>query len=256
MKITDVSLTMFTWEIPTQKALQRFSAAARSREIAVVTISTDDGIEGQTFLGSSSRGADIDAPAIMTYLKPMLMDQNPLDIGRLWNDMWRWNRQVSLRAIGALDVALWDLAGKAMKQPIHRLLGTCRTSAPAYASSAHLATAEDYAAEAMDFKSRGWTAYKIHPHTIPEVDIEICRAVRKAVGDDYRLMLDSMWSYSYEDAVRVGRAIEKLNFYWYEDPLVEDDLYNCVKLRQKPDIPILATEYTRGGLYGLAPWVL
>ena len=256
MKITDVNLTMFTWEIPAQKASHRFSAAAGNREIAVVTISTDDGIEGQTFLGSSNRGANIDAPAIMTYLKPMLIGQNPLDIGRLWNDMWRWNRQVSLRAIGALDVALWDLAGKAMKQPIHRLLGTCRTSAPAYASSAHLPTAEDYAAEAMDFKSRGWTAYKIHPHTQPEKDMAICRTVRKAVGDDYRLMLDSMWSYSYEDAVRVGRAIEELNFYWYEDPLVEDDLYNYVKLRQKLDIPILATEYTRGGLYGLSQWVL
>jgi L-alanine-DL-glutamate epimerase-like enolase superfamily enzyme len=69
-------------------------------------------------------------------------------------------------------------------------------------------------------------------------------------------MLDSVWAYDYEDAVRVGRAIEDLDFLWYEDPLAEDDIYNYVKLRQKLDIPILATEYAPGGIYGLAQWVL
>jgi L-alanine-DL-glutamate epimerase-like enolase superfamily enzyme len=88
------------------------------------------------------------------------------------------------------------------------------------------------------------------------MDIKICQAVRKAVGDDYRLMLDSMWSYSYENAIRVGCAIEELDYYWYEDPLVDDDLYNYVKLRQKLHIPILATEYAPGGLYGLPQWIL
>ena len=58
-------------------------------------------------------------------------------------------------------------------------------------------------------------------------------------------MLDSMWAYGYEDALRVGIAVEDLNYYWYEDPLVDDDLYNYVKLRQKLRIPILATEYAR-----------
>jgi L-alanine-DL-glutamate epimerase-like enolase superfamily enzyme len=256
MKITDVSLTMFTWKIPTQPATHRFSAPAGAREIAVVTIKTDEGIEGQSFLGASNRGADIDVPAVMTYLKPMLMGQNPLDIGRLWNDMSRWHRTASLRAIGALDVALWDLMGNIMKQPVHRLLGTCRTSVPAYVSSEHLPTVHDYVDEALDYKSRGVTAFKIHPHSNAVKDIEICRAVRKAVGDDYRLMLDSMWAYSYEDALRVGLVVQDLNYYWYEDPLVDDDLYNYVKLRQKLHIPILATEYAPGGLYGLPQWIL
>jgi L-alanine-DL-glutamate epimerase-like enolase superfamily enzyme len=256
MKITDVSLTMFTWKIPTQPATHRFSAAAGAREIALVTISTDEGIEGHSFLGASNRGADIDVPAILTYLKPMLMGQNPLDIGRLWNDMFRWQRTASLRAIGALDVALWDLAGNAMKQPVHRLLGTCRTSVPAYVSSEHLPTVQAYVDEALYYKSKGVTAFKIHPHSNAVADIEICKAVRKAVGDDYRLMLDSMWAYSYEDALRVGIVVEDLNYYWYEDPLVDDDLYNYVKLRQKLRIPILATEYAPGGLYGLPQWII
>ncbi len=255
MKITDVSLTMFTWKIPTQTPTHRYSIAAGNREIALVTIKTDEGIEGHSFLGASNRGADLDVPAILTYLKPMLMDQNPLDIGRLWNDMARWHRTASLRAIGSLDVALWDLMGNAMKQPIHRLLGTCRTVAPAYYSSEHLPTVQAYVDQALYYKSRGVTAYKIHPQSNAVKDIEICKAVRKAVGDDYRLMVDSMWAYGYEDALRVGLVVQDLNYYWYEDPLVDDDLYNYVKLRQKLHVPILATEYAPGGLYGLAQWI-
>ena len=139
--------------------------------------------------------------------------------------------------------------------PIHRLLGTCRDRIPAYASSAYLATPEDYADEALGFRSKGWTAYKIHPHTVPKEDIEICQVMRNAVGKDMVLMLDSMWSYTYEDALRVGRAIEALDYLWYEDPLAEDDIYNYVKLKSKLDIPILSTEWAPGRFYGMAQWI-
>jgi L-alanine-DL-glutamate epimerase-like enolase superfamily enzyme len=69
-------------------------------------------------------------------------------------------------------------------------------------------------------------------------------------------MLDSTWSYRYEEALRVGRAIEEMGFYWYEDPLADQDIYNYVKLKQKLDIPILATEYPIGGLDSYVPWIL
>jgi L-alanine-DL-glutamate epimerase-like enolase superfamily enzyme len=155
-----------------------------------------------------------------------------------------------------VDVALWDIAGQVAGLPIHRLLGSCRDRVPAYASSAWLDTPEDYAAEALHFRSLGWSAYKIHPHGSAREDIEICRAVRQAVGKDMVLMLDSMWSYGYEDALRVGRAIEALDFLWYEDPLPEEDIYNYVKLKSKLDIPIMSTEYAPGRLYGMAQWIL
>ena len=79
--------------------------------------------------------------------------------------------------------------------------------------------------------------------------------MREAVGDDMKLMLDSMWAYQYEDAMRVGRAIEDLSFYWYEDPLVEEDIYNYIKLHQKLDIPIMSTEYAPGRFYGMTSWI-
>ena len=81
------------------------------------------------------------------------------------------------------------------------------------------------------------------------------RVVRNAVGDNMDLMLDSMWSYTYEDALRVGRAVEDLNYLWYEDPLVEDDIYNYVKLKSRLDIPIMSTEYAPGRFFGMAQWI-
>ena len=112
-----------------------------------------------------------------------------------------------MRVIGAIDVALWDLAGKGSRRcPFTGSWAPIGSSAPAYASSAVFETAEEYAEEAVRYKEMGWTAYKIHPPAIPELDIKICRAVREAVGDDYRLMLDSTWSYDYPAALRVGRA--------------------------------------------------
>jgi L-alanine-DL-glutamate epimerase-like enolase superfamily enzyme len=140
--------------------------------------------------------------------------------------------------------------------PVHRLLGSYRDRLPAYASSAVLQSKQAYAEEAARFKASGWTAYKIHPPTEPRLDIEICEAVRSMVGDAFTLMLDSTWAYDYPSAIRVGRAIERLGYYWYEDPLPDDDLYNYVKLKQHLSIPILATEYAPGGFTAYAPWLL
>jgi L-alanine-DL-glutamate epimerase-like enolase superfamily enzyme len=253
MKITDVSVTMFNWNsAPWQTGTGSFGG---KRLLGIVTIHTDEGVEGHAFLGSSRQGADAYAGPLIEFVKPFLVGQNPLDSGAIWERMWKMNRSVSTNAIGAVDVALWDIAGKVAGLPIHRLLGTCRDRVPAYASSGWLPTPEAYGEEAQHFQSLGWPAYKIHPHGTAKPDIDICRAVRKAVGDDMILMLDSMWSYGYADAVRVGRAIEELDYFWYEDPLVEEDMYNYIKLRNKLDIPIMSTEYAPGRLYGMAQWV-
>ena len=253
MKITDLSVTMFNWK----SAVWRTGGGSFGghRLLGVVTVQTDAGVEGHSFLGSSRQGADAFAGPLIEFAKPAIMGANPLDIGAIWHRLWKMNRSVSTNAIGAVDVALWDVAGKVANLPIHRLLGTCRDRVPAYASSGWLPTPEAYGEEALHFKGLGWTAYKIHPHAIPRIDIKICQAVRKAVGDDMTLMLDSTWAYGYEDAVRVGRAIEELNYFWYEDPLVEEDLYNYIKLRNKLDIPIMSTEYAPGRLYGMAQWI-
>jgi L-alanine-DL-glutamate epimerase-like enolase superfamily enzyme len=255
MKITDVSLTLFEWPDIPATTYGQMSRASGTSQLGLLAIDTDDGVCGHAFLGSAMRGAHLDGQSLIQYLKPLLVGQDPLQRERLNQAMWKRSRNTTFRAIGAVDVALWDLAGKAVGQPIHRLLGSFRTSIAAYASSAVMPSKEAYAEEAARFKADGWTAYKIHPPTVPARDIEVCQAVRRAVGDAYTLMLDSTWSYQYPEALRVGKAIEQLGFHWYEDPLADDDLYNYVKLKQHLDIPILATEYSPGSFTAYAPWL-
>lgn len=257
MRITGVSLTLFAWDgIPPTS----YHAASRqeggSSQLGLLRIATDAGIEGHAFLGSAMHTAANDGPGLIRFLKPLLMGQDPLERERINASLWPWSRIVSVRSIGAVDVALWDIAGKAAGMPIHRLLGSFRHSIPAYASSARLPSAEAYAEEAQQFKANGWAAYKIHPPQDPATDIKVCQAVRRAVGDDYTLMLDSTWAYDFPAALRVGRAIEELGFLWYEDPLHDQDITNYVKLKQKLDIPIMATEYPAGGLEQYAPWIM
>lgn len=258
MRIEDLTATLWTWDDipPTRYTKTIASSGSRSTQMALVRIVTDEGADGYSFLGSALGSAENDAAALIARFKPMLIGEDALARERIWQTMMRRARGQMLRVIGAVDVALWDLAGRAAGVPVHRLIGSYRNSVPAYASSAVLPSPEAYAEEALRHKETGWTAYKIHPPAEPDLDIEICTAVRKAVGDDFRLMLDSTWSYSYVQALKVGHAVQELGFYWYEDPLVEDDIYHYVKLKQNLAIPIMATEYPAAGPTSYAPWVL
>ena len=258
MKIDDVTLTLFTWDdIPSTLYGGHTGEFKGQSHLGLVTIKTSEGIEGHAFLGSASRSAENDAGSLIRHLKPLIMGHDPLEREYLWRKLWQGYRSTTLRAIGAIDIALWDIAGKLTGLPVHQLLGSYRSKIPAYASSPVYQSAEAYVNEALTIKGSGWAAYKIHPPTQWEFDIEVCEAVRNSVGDDYRLMLDSTWSYRYEEALRVGLAIQDIGFYWYEDPLVDDDMLSYVKLRQKLNIPIMATEYAPGGhpaSYG--PWIV
>jgi L-alanine-DL-glutamate epimerase-like enolase superfamily enzyme len=257
MKITDVALTLFAWEnIPTTRYATHSGTLGGTSDLGLLTIATDDGVEGHAFLGTANMPASLDGPGLIRYLKPIVMGQDPLERERLYHALWQRSRLTTIRSIGAVDVALWDLAGKHAGLPIHRLLGSYRDRLPAYASSSVLAAPQAYAEQVQEFKANGWQAYKIHPPTRWREDIAICELVRKAAGDDYTLMLDPTWSYEFEAALRVGRAIEQLGYYWYEDPLADQDIYNYVKLKQKLHIPIMATEYPQTGFDSYAPWIM
>jgi L-alanine-DL-glutamate epimerase-like enolase superfamily enzyme len=257
MRITDVVLTLFAWkDIPPITYGAHTSASAGESRLGLLELRTDQGVTGYAFLGSATIPADAEATMLIRWLKPLVMGEDPMDREKLVARLWTRIRQTTPRAIGAVDVALWDLAGKALGVPLHRLLGTYRDAIPAYASSAILPSPSAYAEEAVRYRDQGWAAYKIHPPQRLEPDIAACRAVRRAVGDDYRIMLDSTWSYDFPTALRVGKVAEELGFCWYEDPLADQDLYNYVKLRQLLRIPIMATEYPLGGLDGYAQWIV
>lgn len=256
MKITDVTVTLFGWpDIPATTYHAGSDNKVGSTSLGLVRIVTDGGIEGHSFIGSAMNPGGADADNLIRFLKPLLVGQDALSREHLHRRLMGRIRYAGWRALGACDTALWDIAGKAAGLPLHRLMGTVRNSVTAYASSQLLPSPEAYAEQALELKSKGWHAYKLHPPQSVAADIAACTAVRKAVGDDFPLMLDASWTYGYEDALRLGRAVEELGFLWYEDPLADQDLYSYVKLRQKLDIPILATEFPAGGLSSYVPWI-
>src|SRR5882757_4901421 len=117
MKITDVTLTLFSWEsIPSTIYGHHTARPTGKSDLGLLAITTDDGIIGHAFLGTSSNPASLDGPGLIRFL-------------------WARVRAASVRAIGACDIALWDIAGKAAGMPIHRLIGTTRDQIAAYASS-------------------------------------------------------------------------------------------------------------------------
>lgn len=232
-------------------------------------VKTDEGIEG-ICLGGDKVVAD-------RWIAPLLIGEDPLDREKLWQWMYSLTRwRVSERMIGVIDMALWDLAGKYFKVPVHKLLGGFRGTVKAYASSGpNMGTPEEYADHAEMCMKQGYKAYKIHAYifydpvrnrpcsdmeTFPKQDIEVCKAVRERVGEDMILMYDpwtvgSGGGYNLEEAVWVGRELEKLNFYWFEQPLLEDRIEPYVRLCNELKIPVLAPEMSMGSFFTRAEWL-
>jgi L-alanine-DL-glutamate epimerase-like enolase superfamily enzyme len=261
MRIIDVRVVLHARRSPN---LAVFGAGDGTLPMGVLRVLTDDGVEGNCFLSLPGPGPAEVGKQIVTFLKPLLVGENALDVGRLWHRAAGMSHFVGPHALGSVDVALWDIAGKAAGLPIHRLLGTCRATVPVYLSSGHHAAPELYAHEAEYWLAQGWKGYKLHPARGPwvppprlpvQTDVDACTAVREACGERMTLMLDSSWDYSYPEALRVGRAIEELGYHWYEDPLPAHDVHGYRELRRHLDIPLLATETTLGGLHTLPQWI-
>ncbi|MGH6990504.1 MAG: hypothetical protein ACREE3_11470, partial [Stellaceae bacterium] len=129
MKITDVTLTLFSWNnFPEVVYGQHVRSTNRSSELGLVAIATDAGVTGHAFLGASYNSAKADAQRLIDVLKPVVMGEDPLARERLYRLLLGRARAATVRAIGAMDVALWDIAGKVACLPIHQLLGTYRHS--------------------------------------------------------------------------------------------------------------------------------
>jgi L-alanine-DL-glutamate epimerase-like enolase superfamily enzyme len=233
-------------------------AQGRRCDHVIVRVRTDDGLEGfgcsRSYGGTTGR---VLAEIIDNVLAPVLLGADPMQREHLWHTVVALDRvaHLPLYAHGCIDVALWDLVGKALQQPIYRLLGVTRDTVPAYASSLTHSSIDDYVQEALGCQAHGYTAYKLRAWGEPRYDLVLCRAVRQAVGDDMVLMLDAGGSYDLADAMRVGRQLERLNFAWFEAPLPDAWTPAYARLARELDIPIAAMATTPHSLYGIAEYV-
>jgi len=264
MKIKDVKCEVYLPDLPENEAAHRemifFAPWLVSGKIPlyILRIITDDGIEGFAF---GEYYKEISALTV-SQIKREIIDRDPFDREWIWQRLWHHRGRdipwrVSLGALAAVDTALWDIAGKALGTPIYKLMGAYRDKMRVYASSYLNPSVQEYVDEALSLKQQGITAYKIHPYwQIGEKDIEVCRAVRQAVGDDMTLLFDPDGYYSREEALRVGRELGKLNFYWFETPIPDEDIEGLIMLREKLDVPILATEKVKKGMFSIPEYLL
>ena len=215
-------------------------------EFPLTTISTDEGIEGYTMAyGKQMEGRAI-AQLIRDVYLPRLVNGNPLHSEEIWQRLHRKNRDlrnVTHAILGMLDVALWDIRGKAAGLPIAMLLGICRTRVPSYATASRFLTSpEDVAREARQVQSAGYRGYKLQIWDGPERDIPRLRAAREAVGAGFPLMHDAVAGYDYLQALRVGRALEELEYSWFEEPVSDRQAGLLRRLTRELSIPVLGLE--------------
>jgi L-alanine-DL-glutamate epimerase-like enolase superfamily enzyme len=210
--------------------------------LTFVRIRTDDGVEGAAtswLPGSHSEVAD----TIELFSRHSVLGKDPFDREAIWQDMMRLGRNtISPKASSAMDIALWDLAGRALNLPVYKLLGAFHDSVPAYASTVSYPNVQDYVDLAFTCRDQGFKAFKIHAYGDPVRDVEVCRAVREAVGSSMRLMFDPVNSYDYLDALWVGRALDELDFYWFEAPTHDEDLAGLRRLADKLKTPLAVGE--------------
>ena len=209
-------------------------------------VSTDEGIDGYT-MGYGANGEGIGSAHQLhdVYLRAIL-GRDPRRHEDLWRELMSLNRHlypISDGLLGMLDVAFWDIKGKAAGVPIAELLGMSRTEVPAYRTGSHWnLTPDDTFAETLAMKQQGYRGYKLTLYDGPAADVPRAEAAREAVGDDFPLMLDAVAEYSFEQAVEVGEALGRLGYRWFEEPVPDRDISTLEQLTRRLEVPILATE--------------
>ena len=218
-------------------------------ESQIAAIVTNSGIEGNYTLGSRYWHPNWSNLGWLEYSKRLLPGKSVLDLPAItsqWVPEERRRGQLSYAA--AIDNCLWDILGKAVNLPVYRILGAYRDKVAAYASSQHHDKLEDFVTEVQTIKTQGFKAYKIHPPSPNgghdyKLDMEVAKAVRKAAGDQFTLLMDPVGVYTRDEAIRMGRLLQDLNYIAYEDPIPTDDIDGLVELCRSLDIPIHIGEF-------------
>ncbi|HKX19732.1 MAG TPA: mandelate racemase/muconate lactonizing enzyme family protein [bacterium] len=281
MKITDVRATVL--RIPRPESLFSGTAGVRGRarraadsayqivepyptvystavETLLVTVETDAGIAGT---GEAQFPVVPEAGAVIVerVLRPLLLGRDPAGRERLYAMLYSAMRcrghitGMYIDAVAAVDNALWDLGGRALRQPVWQLLGgRARDRVPAYVSGLAGATREERIGQALAFRRQGFRAFKIFAGYGVEEDVAEASALREAVGPDVRVCVDTQWMYDPESAIRLGRALERVGVAFLETPVPPEDLAGTARVAAALDLPVAGGECERTR-YQFSPWL-
>lgn len=246
MKITHAEVILT--KVPTKRLHRMSFATTRHQECVYLKLYTDEGIvglgEAPHMAGYSGAGETQSTVAVQLRerLIPAILGKDPMQIEARQVDLDRavpWNP----RAKSAINMALYDIAGKVFDTPVYNLLGGQVRDRVPLSWSLPIVDADAAVAEGIDMVERGWTILKMKVgHEDPNHDIERTRAVRKAVGDGINLRADANQAWDVPTAIRVIRALEAENLQFMEQPTKTHDLDAMAEVRQATNTYIMADE--------------
>ncbi len=249
MRIMDVKTALY--QVPRRPGLSSASTRIESTSLLLATITSDNGLEGVGWTYSHGAGGGMAMKtAIDSLFAQRLVGEDPLDTERLWDSLWNsvfpniTMAGLTTVALAPLDIALWDLAGKAAGKPLFRLLGGYRDSIPAYGSGLDLAySTEELLDEVTDYRDRGFWGVKVKVGRDKlEEDVERLRAVRQAIGPHSPLMVDANQKWSVGEAMSRARAMEEFGLFWLEEPILAENHVGYETLGRSVSTPLAAGE--------------
>jgi L-alanine-DL-glutamate epimerase-like enolase superfamily enzyme len=272
MKVTALETYLLTAPLP--QAVRTSTHTITGVSEVVVRLTTDAGVVGigeghGPFLFQQGPEGLRSVSNILKAITPLVVGQDPFDAERIWQDLFaltyttvrgiptlaRQHRPL-ITAMSAIDIALWDLKGKAIGRPVHVLLGgALRQRVPAYVTGFYYRDGErpdDLRREAAMYLEHGYRTLKVKVGGLtPEADAERVGVIRKAVGKDVALMLDANQGWNLPTALRAAGLCAPHDIFWLEDPMPwYDERQTLRRLKDAVDIPIAAgeTEYSPFGL--------
>ncbi len=259
MRVTSLETQLV--DLPLDKPIGTAIHSIRSVGCVLVRLRTDVGPhgEGYVFTINGDRLGAFDE--MVRGLAPFVVGRDPHEIEGVWLDVWAainpmGHAGVTIGALSAIDVALWDCVAKAAGLPLHKMWGSCRDTVDTYASSGLWlsSSVQELTEEAKRFVAQGFTAMKIRLGSEQAADdVARVRAVRDAIGPDIRLLADANQKFQPKEAIRLGRLLEAFDLTWFEEPVPTYDHEGHRRVRDSLDIPIASgeTEYTRRGIHAM-----
>ena len=259
MKIKEIKSHILQYDL--KEELGYSQQYYQKRTAHLVEIRTDEGLVGWGECFGPGNVAIANKCIIEKVIQPMILEFDPMDREVIWQKVYNLLRDhgqkgMPIQALSGIDIALWDIAGKVTNMSISRLIGgRFRESIPVYGYGMMLrredvdSLADRFYEEAQAIKSMGFVATKMKVGLGPEKDIRLAEAVRKGIGDGFPFMVDANHCYTSSDALYVGRALEEMNAFWFEEPVPPEDLEGYLELKSVLNIKIAGgeAEFTRWG---------
>jgi D-arabinonate dehydratase len=257
MKIVKVSTMRL--RIPLETPMRFATRGVTAREFSFCEVITDEDIRG---FGVIPIGDPYSVTSIIErQLKKHVIGEDLFAYEKLWDKMYkevyRDRKGAAIRAIAAVDIAVWDTMGKALDLPVYKMLGGHKEEVQAYASGGYYREGkgvDGLAAEVDRYVKKGYghVKIKVGGASLKE-DIERLRAAREVGGADLKIMLDANNAYTPSQAIKAGRAFEEFDVFWFEEPVWPDNVRGCKMVADSLDVEIASGElaYTRFGFQDL-----